>query len=389
MASLFTVNVSAQSTSIQLVFGSSNKLKITERSNIRVTENGVYRGLTYNESRGVLSYMWHEDGFSQYAGNYYVYEASVNDTRLIANPINLSEYCEIGISDQGRYNIPEDQLLPVLRDFPVFPDKEIEPGDSWRDFGVRIVDPENSGRYTRVKFYCEYKYQGLKEVSTGLKHIISAQYALRYKPGDSSVNDPDLKQISGRHLVTIMIDDADRSSIFIRDTIDEQYIYFSGKMLEHKGFILTWYNDIIGMNRGSVADVSRKELEKDAVKDVDIIEKAEGLSLSIRNLHFVPDSADLLSEDDGRIASIYKLLNEIGVKKILAVGHTADIGTKESQYILSEQRAKTVIDKLVSLGMNPAMFLYEGRGGDEPAAGNDTPEGRASNRRVELILLDD
>lgn len=381
--------LSAQRSSVQFSFGSSNKLKITERSNIRVSENGIYQGLTYNESRGVLDYMWYEDGYSQYAGNYWVYEASMKDTRLISNVVDLSEYCEIGVSDQGRYNIPPGQLLPVLRDFPVFPDKEIRPGEVWRDFGVRIVDPENSGKYTKVKFYCEYRYDGLKQDRSGLKHVITAQYALRYKPGDSSMNDPDIKQISGSHVVTILIDDEDRSSIFIRDTVNEQYRYYDGRYIEHKGFILTWYNDILGMDRGTVAEISRVGIEKENVEDIEVIEKKEGLALSIKNLHFVPDSAEMLPEEDGRISSLYKLLLEIGVKKILVVGHTADVGTKESQYILSQQRAKAVIEKLTALGMHPSTFIYEGRGGDEPAASNDMPEGRAANRRVELILLDD
>ena len=52
-------------------------------------------------------------------------------------------------------------------------------------------------------------------------------------------------------------------------------------------------------------------------------------------------------------------------------------------------RALAVIEKLTALGMNPSMFIYEGRGGDEPVGDNSTGEGRAANRRVEIILLDD
>ena len=148
-------------------FGSGSKLRIVERSNIRVKENGTYAGLIYNESRGVLDYMWYEDGFSRYGGTYYVYEASKKDTRLIANPVDIREFCEIGISSQGRYSLPAEQILPVLRDFPVFPSGTVSPGDSWRDFGVRMVDPDNSGKYTKVRFYCEYRYEGLREVSNG------------------------------------------------------------------------------------------------------------------------------------------------------------------------------------------------------------------------------
>jgi len=371
------------------MFGSSSKLKITERSNVSVYENGAFKGLTYNESRAVLDYMWYENGYSQYSGNYYVYEASKKDTRLIANPVDLNEFCDIEISDRGVYRMPEDSLVPVLRSFPVFPDKELIPGDKWRDYGERIVDPDNNGKYTRVKFYCEYRYDGLQDGRTGLKHVITAQYAMRYKPGDTAMADPDLKQISGRHVVNIYIDEEDRSSIFIRDKLDEQYIYINGRTLKHTGFILTWYNDVLGIDRTLVAEDTKKSIEQKQIVDVELIDKTEGLTLSIKKLHFVPDSAELLFEENGRIRSIYEMLKELDVKKILVVGHTADVGTKESQYSLSRLRALTVIDKLTELGMAPSIFLYEGRGGDEPLADNSTDEGRAENRRVELILLDD
>lgn len=374
---------------IEFVFNSTNKLKIVERSNIRVKENGIYSGLTYNESRAVLDYMWYEDGFSQYSGNYYVYEASKKDTRLISNLINLNEYCEVMIDDQGHYKPDENTLVPVLRSFPVFPSGEIKKGDSWRDFGVRIVDPDNSGRYTRVKFYCEYKYEGLQETKTGPKHVITAQYAMRYKPGDSIMNDPDLKQISGRHMVSISIDDDDRSSIFMRDKLDEQYIYFDGRTREHSGFILTWYNDIVGMDRVQLAENTEKEIVEAGIEDVEIIQKDEGTGLSIQNLHFVPDSPQILPDEKGRIMAIYEVLKILNPAKILVIGHTADVGSRESQYELSEQRALTVINELTTLGFAPSIFIYEGRGGDEPVADNSTDEGRAANRRVELILLDD
>ena len=375
--------------SIEFLFNSTNKLKIVERSNVRVKVNGIYQGLTYNESRAVLDYMWYDDGFSQYSGNYFVYQASKKDTRLIANPIDLNEYCEVLIDDQGHYKNNEDSVVPVLRSFPVFSPDEIKPGYSWRDFGERIVDPKNTGKYTKVRFYCEYKYEGLTETKTGLKHMITAQYAMRYKPGDSAMNDPDLKQISGRHLVSISIDDEDRSSIFIRDKLDEQYFYFDGRVIEHSGFILTWYNDIIGIDRSVIAEEAGAMIKEAGIDDVEIIEKDEGIGLSINNLHFVPDSPEILPEEKWRIKEIFNILQKLKPSSILVIGHTADVGTKDSQYALSEQRALTVINELTASGMNPATFIYEGRGGDEPVADNSTDEGRAQNRRVELIIIDD
>ena len=385
---LVAMAVSAED-GVSFMFGSSNKLKITERSNISVYEDGSFKGLTYNESRAVLDYVQYRDGFSRYSGNYYVYEASKKDTRLISNPVNLNERCDIEISDRGVYRLPENVLVPVLRSFPVFPEKDLKPGDKWRDFGERIVDPDNSGNYTKVKFYCEYRYDGLQEGVNGPKHVITAQYAMRYKPGDTALADPSLEQLSGKHLVNIYIDDRDRSSIFIRDKLEEQYRFFSGRTLRHTGFILTWYNDVVGFDRKIVAEQTEKVIEEDKIDDIELVERAEGLALNIKKLHFVPDSPEILPEETGRLKAIYELLSKLYIKKILVVGHTADVGTKESQYALSRQRALAVIDKLVALGMNPAVFLYEGRGGDEPLEDNSIEAGRAANRRVELILLDD
>ena len=382
------VNLSAEEGYL-FSFGSSNKLKITERSNVSVYENGAFKGLTYNESRAVLEYDQYNDGFSTYSGNYYVYEASKNDTRLIANPVNLNEYCEIDISDRGVYRLPPDALVPVLRSFPVFPDKELVAGDSWRDFGERIVDPDGNGRYTRVKFYCEYKYAGIEDGRLGPKHVIKAQYAMRYKPGDSDLYDPSLTQISGRHVVDIYIDAEDTSSIFIRDKLDEEYRYNNGRSMRHSGFILTWYNDVLGLDRTVVKRDAVESVTEEDIDDVEIIERDEGIALSLQNLHFVPDSAEILPEERGRLQSVYNVLQSLGAKKVLVVGHTADIGSKESQYVLSRERAMTVINKLVELGMQPSAFIYEGRGGDEPIGDNSTSEGRSKNRRVELIILDD
>ncbi len=370
-------------------FSSASRLKITERSNIRVTVNGQYQGLTYNESRCVLDYMWHKEGKSQYAGNFLVYQNSIQDTRTISNLIDRDEYCEIQIDSAGHYSVAYDQTVPVLRSFPVFSINPVTPGDKWRDFAERIVDPLNNGKLTAVIFYCEYSYAGIQNTSLGEKHIINAQYAMRYKKGDSNLSDENLKQISGRHLVTIMIDTRDSSSIFIRDMLDEQYQYTDGTRLEHSGFILTWYNDVVGMDREEVVrNVSELIAEHD-LKDVEVTEKQEGISISLQDIHFVPDSPEILPEEINRINRIAEILHDIDPSKIMVVGHTADVGTKASQYELSEKRAETVINLLVVNGFPPALFVYKGAGGDEPVADNGTEEGRAKNRRVEFIILED
>jgi chemotaxis protein MotB len=54
--------------------------------------------------------------------------------------------------------------------------------------------------------------------------------------------------------------------------------------------------------------------------------------------------------------------------------------------ILSQKRADTVMQDLIAKGVNPAMLTAQGFGDANPVASNDTPQGRAQNRRVELTL---
>ena len=69
-------------------------------------------------------------------------------------------------------------------------------------------------------------------------------------------------------------------------------------------------------------------------------------------------------------------------------GHTDSVGTDEYNMQLSEKRASTVRDFLVQQGISSAITA-RGFGKTQPVASNDTPAGRQSNRRVEMIVSGD
>ena len=69
-------------------------------------------------------------------------------------------------------------------------------------------------------------------------------------------------------------------------------------------------------------------------------------------------------------------------------GHTDSTGAEEYNQGLSERRANSVKDYLVSKGVQAQRLQAKGYGESMPVASNDTKEGRAENRRVELIVLD-
>ena len=70
--------------------------------------------------------------------------------------------------------------------------------------------------------------------------------------------------------------------------------------------------------------------------------------------------------------------------KLRIVAHTCKTGSREYNMDLSERRAKTIMNHLVSRGVPPPSIRFRGAGFDEPVADNATDEGRQKNRRVEF-----
>lgn len=83
---------------------------------------------------------------------------------------------------------------------------------------------------------------------------------------------------------------------------------------------------------------------------------------------------------------VAKLLKENPNIKLKVEGHTDNIGKAEYNQQLSEKRAKSVANYLISKGIDSSRITTEGFGFSKPIASNDTEEGRAKNRRTELIF---
>ncbi|MFP4376337.1 MAG: OmpA family protein, partial [Spirochaetales bacterium] len=106
-------------------------------------------------------------------------------------------------------------------------------------------------------------------------------------------------------------------------------------------------------------------------------------------VYFAADSAELLPSARQTLDQIVRRVNEGERWTIEIVGHVAqaDHGTPESYRWLSEQRALTVRDYLVPrFSVEPAELSITGRGASDPAASNDSPDGRALNRRVVVVV---
>ncbi len=102
---------------------------------------------------------------------------------------------------------------------------------------------------------------------------------------------------------------------------------------------------------------------------------------------FTTGKADLLPIAQDKLAKVATVLQEQDPnKKIVVYGYTDSIGTKANNQKLSQARADTVRNFLVQKGVDSSRISAVGKGEDDPVATNKTPEGRANNRRVEIVV---
>ncbi len=104
-------------------------------------------------------------------------------------------------------------------------------------------------------------------------------------------------------------------------------------------------------------------------------------------IRFDVGKTSLKPESMGVINKIYKLMSKKPDLKFSVEGHTDSDGDDISNQTLSEGRAKVVMEKLVEMGISKDRLSSKGWGESKPIAGNDTPEGKANNRRVEFVLI--
>jgi outer membrane protein OmpA-like peptidoglycan-associated protein len=108
--------------------------------------------------------------------------------------------------------------------------------------------------------------------------------------------------------------------------------------------------------------------------------------VAIYGIFFETGKSDLKPESDAAIAEIATLLQADGALRLFVVGHTDNVGSLDANMKLSKDRADAVVQALVKTrGIDASRLKPFGNGPYAPVASNDSDEGRAKNRRVELV----
>jgi outer membrane protein OmpA-like peptidoglycan-associated protein len=156
-------------------------------------------------------------------------------------------------------------------------------------------------------------------------------------------------------------------------------------------------NALIGAGVGAIAgggvgyymDVQEAKLrQKLEGTGVSVTRMGDNITLNMpSSITFATNSADLNAQFYNALDGVAMVLKEYEKTVVEVAGHTDSTGSDQYNQALSERRAQSVASYLSSHGVKQSRLITVGAGETRPVASNDTEEGRAANRRVELTIV--
>lgn len=139
---------------------------------------------------------------------------------------------------------------------------------------------------------------------------------------------------------------------------------------------------------GKKMDKQKAELEQINNAQVESINDGQALKVTFESgILFATNSSTLTSAAQGSLNKFAVSLKNNPDTDVQIQGYTDSTGNDNINVPLSENRAKSVYNFLVTDGVNPSRMNYYGRGASNPVASNETVQGRAENRRVEVYII--
>ena len=164
----------------------------------------------------------------------------------------------------------------------------------------------------------------------------------------------------------------------------------TGKMLTATGQQLASTQEQLAAEKTAHAEADKRA--KDAVDRLAmsvgaVKQEPRGVVITLPGgVLFASGKDALLPTAQDKLGQVAEALKNQGEHKIVVEGHTDSQGSESSNQALSERRAQAVVSYLVSRGVSAEQIRAQGLGMSRPIADNKTPEGRANNRRVEIVI---
>lgn len=292
----------------------------------------------------------------------------------------------------GYYEIDPQYFMPVVRDVPILPDRELSPGDTWSAPGSEVHDFRRSFGIPDAYHFpipVTYRYEGTTSLEGREYALIQVDYTVFYRPDRYYPGALYPVQISGYSSQLVHWDiEAGRPHSY-----EEEYAFVfgmsSGDEILYEGTAEARVIEASRMDRVRMVEDIRRDLDELGFEDQDVVADERGVTIRLDNILFPPDSPFLRDSEKAKLDRIAGILMEYPERDLLITGHTALAGTEAGRLRLSRERAAAVAGYLLELGVrSPGQLIQRGVGAQEPVADNSTESGMRQNRRVEITIME-
>ena len=140
---------------------------------------------------------------------------------------------------------------------------------------------------------------------------------------------------------------------------------------------------------GDRMDRQAEQIEEE-IPGAEVTRVGEGINVTFNEdagVYFDTNKSSVKGTSAETLDKLAEILKEYPKTNILVEGHTDSAGTDEYNWDLSRRRAESVTNYLVNKGIDKSRFTTKWYGETQPKASNETAEGKAQNRRVELAII--
>lgn len=326
-----------------------------------------------------------------------IYVSRLLDNGEWGDPENLGPGVNTTADEQCPFIHADNQTLYFTSSFwPGYGDDDLfyvrkEPNGSWSvpvnlGYPINTIDREGTLFITadgKTAYYSSERkdsYGGLDIYSFELKQDIRP-YETRWVKG--KVTD---KKTGKGIAATLELTDLSTRQIISKVKTDSLGNYLltlpSGRdyafTVNQRGYLFN--SDQYFLKNGITDSTAEKNIMLQAIE--------QNASIVLKNIFFETNRFELGPASLVELDKLVTLLNENPTLKIEISGHTDNVGKAESNLLLSDNRAKAVVDYLVSKKIEAKRLTAKGYGLSKPVADNNTEEGRAQNRRTEMKIIE-
>jgi outer membrane protein OmpA-like peptidoglycan-associated protein len=291
----------------------------------------------------------------------------------------------------GHLTIDRKYFMPVVRNVPVFPDRDLKPGEKWsaeghemhdfRDtFGIK--EPYNIPFIANYEFLGDRPWKGKTWPAFSVSyHIVSSPKAVlgRVWP----------QRIMGSSEQIVYWDSAKGQPSGYEEQFRMVFAFSNNRTVEYRGRAESEVIWSVEIDREKIADEIAEDLNRMKIPGVSVRAVEEGITISLEDIRFRADTAIMLPGEREKLDKIAAILKRYPERDILVGGHSALAGTAEGRMRLSLERASVVANYLVAQkALKPDQVVVRGYGAEHPVADNRTEDGRRKNRRVEFTILE-